>query len=238
MDERHVDGGFSNGFLRALSPDSRARLRPYLEPVELVRRHLIYSPGEDAIHVYFINRGLVSLVKTMQDGRIVEVGAIGAEGVVCLASLLGLPKVVLESLVQVSGDALRMKASVLREEAARIPALGEMVRGYVQVAIGQLAQTAACNRLHSLDQRCCRWLLMAHDNAGADEFQLTHEFLALMLGVQRPGVSIAARQLQDAGIIRYQNGRVTVVDRPALEASACECYGAVRAQITELYGAG
>jgi CRP-like cAMP-binding protein len=236
MDQRHVDGGIANGFLRALDPESRERLRPHLEPVELVRRRLIYSPGEDATHVYFVNRGLVSLVKTMQDGRLVEVGAVGAEGVVCLSSLLGLSEAVLESLVQISGDALRMKSSVLREETARHAPLAEMVRRYAHIAIAQLTQTAACNRLHSLDQRCCRWLLAAHDSAGGDEFQLTHEFLALMLGVQRPGVSIAARQLQDAGMIRYQNGRVTVVDRAALEASACECYGAIRTQITDLYG--
>jgi len=228
------DGGIAaNGFLRALPPESLARLRPHLEPVELVRHQRIYAPGADAAFVYFLARGLVSLVKTMSDGRLVEVGAIGVEGVVCLSSLLGLPEAVLESLVQIPGTGYRIKATVFRDEAARDASLRQLVARYANASISQLAQASACNRLHSLEQRCCRWLLTAHDNARANTFQLTHEFLALMLGVQRPGVSITARGLQQAGLIEYQNGRVTITDRDGLEAAACECYGTVRSQLSD-----
>ena len=134
-----------------------------------------------------------------------------------------------------TGAALRLKPSTLREAAARDPALAELALGYVGASIGQIAQTAACNRLHGLTERCCRWLLRAHDSAGGDTFQLTHEFLALMLGVQRPGVSLAANALQREGLIRYRSGMITVLDRAALEASACECYGAMQAQFAALY---
>ncbi|HEY2709858.1 MAG TPA: Crp/Fnr family transcriptional regulator [Caulobacteraceae bacterium] len=224
----------ANGFLRALPPDALTRLRPHLEPVELVRRQSIYAAGEDPAYIYFPIRGLVSLVKAMSDGRVVEVGAVGVEGAVCLSGLLALPETVFESLVQLPGAALRIKSALFRDEAARDPGMADVVRRYVAVSLGQIAQTAACNRLHSLEERCCRWLLLAHDSARDDTFQLTHEFLALMLGVQRPGVTITARALQRAGLINYQNGRVTVADRPGLEANACECYAAVRHQYEAL----
>jgi len=227
-----------NGFLRALQASSLARLRPHLEPVELARRQVIYAPGEEPAHIYFPNRGLVSLIKTMRDGRIVEVGAIGVEGAVCLAAILGLPAVQLESIVQIAGEGLRIKSVRLREAAAGDPELRQLLLAYAGLAIAQLAQTAACNRLHSLEQRFCRWLLVAQDSAGGDTFQVTHEFLALMLGVQRPGVSLTANALQQQGLIRYQNGRMTVADRPGLKAVACECYDAVRGQVRELLEPG
>jgi CRP-like cAMP-binding protein len=238
MDESGRDTALDNGFLRALPPETFARLRPHLEPVELTRGQLLYASGQDAAAVYFITRGTVSLVKSMRDGRVVEVGSVGVEGAIDLSGLLGLRGAVFESLVQVTGAAFRIRSSTLWEESSRDPALRELMLRYAGVVVAQIAQTAACNRLHSLEARCCRWLLTAHDSAGADTFQLTHEFLALMLGVQRPGVSIAARNLQRTGLISYRNGRVTVNDRSGLEAGACECYGAVRGHIRDLLGRG
>ncbi|MGH6956814.1 MAG: Crp/Fnr family transcriptional regulator [Caulobacteraceae bacterium] len=231
----HVDLHGSR-FLRALPAETLARLTPHLEPVELVRRQPIYMPGDEASTVFFINRGLVSLVKLMRDGRQVEVGAIGVEGALGLGALLGLGEAVLEAVVQLAGSAFKIKSAVLRDEAHHDHALADLLRRYSSVAIAQIAQTAACNRLHSLEQRCCRWLLIACDSAGEDTFQLTHESLALMLGVQRPGVSIAASALQQAGLIRYQNGRVAVIDRQGLEAGACECYDTVHTLFAGLYG--
>jgi CRP-like cAMP-binding protein len=214
-----------NRFLAALPSPTQARLWPHLTPIVLERRQRLFAPGEAPTSVYFMTRGLVSLVKSMDDGRVAEVGAIGAEGAVCLSGLLGLKATLLEALVQV------------HEIAAREPALAALMRDYAGVAIAAIAQTAACNRLHGLTERCCRWLLTAHDSVGGDSFGLTHELLALMLGVQRSGVSLAANALQRAGLIRYRNGQVTVLDRAGLEGGACECYGAMQARLDAVFGA-
>jgi CRP-like cAMP-binding protein len=214
-----------NRFLAALPSPTQARLWPHLTPIVLERRQRLFAPGEAPTSVYFMTRGLVSLVKSMDDGRVAEVGAIGAEGAVCLSGLLGLKATLLEALVQVPGEALRIETATLHEIAAREPALAALMRDYAGVAIAAIAQTAACNRLHGLTERCCRWLLTAH------------ELLALMLGVQRSGVSLAANALQRAGLIRYRNGQVTVLDRAGLEGGACECYGAMQARLDAVFGA-
>jgi CRP-like cAMP-binding protein len=226
-----------NRFLAALPSPTQARLWPHLTPIVLERRQRLFAPGEAPTSVYFMTRGLVSLVKSMDDGRVAEVGAIGAEGAVCLSGLLGLKATLLEALVQVPGEALRIETATLHEIAAREPALAALMRDYAGVAIAAIAQTAACNRLHGLTERCCRWLLTAHDSVGGDSFGLTHELLALMLGVQRSGVSLAANALQRAGLIRYRNGQVTVLDRAGLEGGACECYGAMQARLDAVFGA-
>ncbi len=232
----HPEAATSNRLLRALPSDSRQRLWQRMERVELVRREPIYAAGAPVEHVYFLDRGLVSLVKSMSDGRIVEVGAVGVEGLVCLGAALGLKSAVLESVVQIPGQALRIPTGVFREQQERDHALRDLMQRYIEIAIGQLAQSAACNRLHTLEERCCRWLLIAHDNVGPDSFRLTHEFLALMLGVQRPGLSITAHALQAKGLIHYHNGEMTVLDRSGLESAACECYRTVRRQIDLLLG--
>jgi CRP-like cAMP-binding protein len=226
-----------NRFLRALPPAALARLQPHLEPVELPRRSILFAPGDPPSLVYFITRGLVSMVKTMSDGRVAEVGVTGTEGAVSLAGLLGVQAAKLDSVVQIPGEALRVKTATLHELAALEPALASLIREYVGVSLAMIAQIAACNRLHGLSERCCRWLLFAHDSVGGDSFPLTHELLALMLGVQRPGVSLAAKALQRDGHIEYRNGRVTVLDRAGLETCACECYGALRARFAALFDA-
>ena len=225
-----------NRLLLALPDESQERLWPKLEPVELTRRELIYVTGAQIEHVYFIDQGLVSLMKTMSDGRVVEVGAVGTEGVVCLGGALGLRTAILESVVQVPGVARRITIGAFGEATERDKALRGLMRRYTEVALSQLSQSAACNRLHSLEERFCRWLLTAHDNAGTDSFRMTHEFLALMLGVQRPGLSITAHALQEQGLIHYHNGEMSVRNRQGLEATSCECYRSIRRQVDLLLG--
>ena len=179
-------------------------------------------------HLYFVNRGLVSLVKTMRDGRTVEIEAIGIEGMTDLNTLFCSDEALVETLVQIPGTAFRIERRVLRQAMDHDAALLTMMQNYARFALRQIVQTAACNRLHSLEERCCRWLLIAHDSALSDTFPLTHEFLAMMLGSQRAGVSIVANFLQKAGLISYTRGRVTITNRAGLEDASCECYSSIR----------
>jgi len=236
VDQARAEFETSNILLRSMPQALFRRLRPHLEPVALERGALIYRADGPVEHLYFVDRGLVSLVMTMQDGRTVEIGVVGIEGVTGVGVLFGVDTAVLETVVQIPGAAYRIGRAVAREAIAGSEALRGLLQRYAHFVIGQLAQTAACNRLHSLEERCCRWLLIAHDSARSDDFLLTHEFLAMMLGAQRPGVSLAASILQRAGLIRYTRGHVTITDRPGLEAAACECYGAMRAQLRHFVG--
>ncbi len=232
-----ADEKISNRILNALPPSTLARLRPHLTREVLPAARVLSRVGEPIRKLHFIEHGIASLIQTMHDGRTVEVGAIGIEGVTSTSALLDGNSAILECVAQVPGDALAIDRDVLREEMARDPALNKILHAYQNVTISQLAQTAACNRLHTLEQRCCRWLLTAHDSAGADTFALTHEFLSMMLGVRRPGVSVAMQSLQQAGLVRYSRGKVTIVDRKDLEQEACECYASVRAVIERLFAA-
>ena len=170
----------------------------------------------------------------MRDGRTVEVGAIGIEGIAGIQGLLGIDSAT-ECIVQVPGAALCGNPDALRSEVGRNRNLAVLFQSYYHLIISQIAQTAACNRLHSLEQRCCRWLLIAHDSARSDSFPLTHEFLSMMLGVQRASVSIAAKTLQEAGLIRYFRGQMTITDRTGLEATACECFDTIRRLTDRLF---
>lgn len=222
-----VRGDLGNRILLALPPATLQRIAPQLEPVALQEGQVIYHPDSTIKKLYFVNRGLVSLVRTMRDGRSVEIGTVGIEGVTGLAALFGIESATLECIVQVPGTALCGSPEILRAEMGRHRSLELVLHRYYHLVVSQIAQTAACNRLHSLEERCCRWLLIAHDSARSDSFPITHEFLAMMLGVQRAGVSIAASALQQAGLIRYARGRMTITDRHGLEAAACECYGTI-----------
>lgn len=223
-----------NRFLLALPDSCLKRLRPNLEYVEVKARDVLVRAGATVEHIFFFNRGFASLVKTMRDGRMVEIGAVGPNNAVGLLSLLGIERAAWDSVVQGSGAGFRIPRSIMMSEMDRSDELTELVGKRASIFLGELAQTAACNRLHSLEQRCCRWLLLAHDCAGTETFALTHEFLALMLGVQRSGLSIVAGALQRAGFIRYTRGRVTIVDRAGLENEACECYSTSRTQLDHL----
>lgn len=238
--EYHMIGSFEpeairNRILLALPPATLDRIRPELEPIRLTRGKVIDHVDRPIEYLYFVNRGFVSVVKTMLDGRTVEIGGVGIEGITDPYALLGIPTAVLETIVQIPGSAFRVKRGVLKNELERDRALRDILLRYTRFAFGQLAQTAACNGLHSLEERCCRWLLAAHDSAFSDTFPLTHEFLAMMLGVQRSSVSIAARLLMQAGLIEYVRGKMHIADRTGLEEAACECYATSQRELDKLF---
>jgi CRP-like cAMP-binding protein len=227
-----------NRLLASLPGGDREQLRPLLEPVRLDFKQVLYAPNEPIAHVYFPLDAVVSLLTVMEDGASVEIGTVGNEGMVGLPVFLGADSLPSQAFSQVPGDALRMEAPVFREAAERLPALRRAMHRYTQALFNQVAQSAACNRLHSLEERCARWLLMTHDRVGTDRFQLTQEFLAQMLGTRRPSVSVAAGMLQQAGFIRYSRGRITVADREGLEGASCECYEVIRQEFDRLLGPG
>ena len=214
----------------------RTRLRPHLKPVALTYRQSLYRANKAIEYVYFIESGVGSLVNTMTNGEAAEVGTIGNEGLVGLPLLLGDDRAPTSVYVQVPGSGLRMKAAAFRKELARSATLRSVMHLYAHAFFNQVAQSAACNHFHSLEQRCSRWLLMTHDRMHSDSFLLTQEFLAMMLGVQRTGVTAAAGGLQRAGLIRYTRGNVTILDRRGLERRSCECYGVSKREFDRLLG--
>jgi CRP-like cAMP-binding protein len=230
MQPTHEREPLANRILLALPEAVTLQIAPLLEYVTLNRGELIDRKGRPVDYIYFVNRGLISLIKTMQDGRTVEIGAVGIEGITNPLMLFGIPRAALETIVQIPGTAYRMPCESLHARMDTDTALRVLMENYARFSINQLAQTAACNRLHTLEERCCRWLLTAHDSALSDTFPLTHEFLAMMLGAQRSGVTIAARILQK-GLIEYRRGVVTITNRTGLEEAACECYGAVQKEL-------
>jgi CRP-like cAMP-binding protein len=186
--------------------------------------------------VYFIETGVGSLVNTMANGQAAEVGTIGNEGLVGLPLVFGDNRSPTSVYVQVPGVGLRMKATLFKRELTRSASMRTVMLHYAHAFFNQVAQSAACNQFHSLEQRCCRWLLMTHDRMHSDEFLLTQEFLAMMLGVRRTGVTAAARALQRAGFIRYKRGKVTIIDRRGLIRRSCECYGVSKKEFDRLLG--
>jgi CRP-like cAMP-binding protein len=225
----------TNQIIRALSPASRRDLWPFLERIDLARGQVLSRAGGTVSHFYFIETGMVSLIKPMQNGQGVEIGAVGPEGITPPGAGFELKRVVVESIVQIPGTALRIRRDELEQRLVRDRELLQLMRGYGGVAMSQLAQTAACNILHLVDQRCCRWLLQAHDCAGSDSFALTHESLGAILGVRRATVSAAAERLQRGGLIRYRRGKIAILNRLALERTACECYAATQQEFAALF---
>jgi CRP-like cAMP-binding protein len=225
-----------NRLLAALPSDVLAALWPQLAPAEMAPRQILHEPGKPITAVYFPETGYVSMLAYLEDGDAAEVGLTGCEGFVGLPVLLGGDSDDLEAMVQSPGTALQMDARAFREEVDRIPAFRTLLLRYALVHHGQVARTAACNGRHHTDQRLARWLLMAHDRVKGNEFPMTHEFLSMMLGVRRAGISIAAGQLQNAGLIQYKRGCIEVTDRPGLENAACECYGVARRASDALLG--
>src|SRR5216683_5606077 len=227
----------SNRLLAHLPQEDKERLSQFLEPVVLGYKLPLYDADQRIEFVYFIESGVGSLVCTMADGRAAEVGTVGNEGLVGLPVLLGDDRAPSSMYVQVPGRGLRMRARIFREQLEQSQPMRAVMLHYTHVFFNQVAQTAACAHFHSLEQRCCRWLLMTHDRVlPSDTFLLTHEFLAMMLGVRRAGVSVAAGALQRAGLIRYHRGRITILDREGLEERACECYAVAKAEFDRLLG--
>jgi CRP-like cAMP-binding protein len=223
--------------LGLLPPRDYERLRPHLQRTALEYRQSLYRANKPIGFVHFIETGVGSLVNTMANGEAAEVGTIGNEGVVGLPLVLGDDRAPTSVYVQVPGVGLRIKASLFKKELARSASMRAVMLRYAHAFFNQVAQSAACNHFHSLQKRCCRWLLMTHDRMHSDEFLLTQEFLAMMLGVQRTGVSAAAGALQRAGLIRYKRGNVTIIDRRGLKRRSCECYGVSKAEFDRLLGA-
>jgi CRP-like cAMP-binding protein len=227
-----------NRLLAALPVHEQERLLTRWERVSLAMAEPLIEPGARIEHVYFPLSGMYSMVVTMEDGSAVEVSTVGHEGLIGLPIFLGAECSPTKVFCQIPGEVLRMGVEVFREEVGRGGALAILILRYTQAALNQIAQSAACNRLHSVEQRMGRWLLMAHDRVEADEFPLTQQFLSEMLGVRRPSVSAGAAKLQGAGLIRYHRGRITVLERAGLEAASCECYRVVKREYDRLLGEG
>ncbi len=217
-----------NRLIAALPDEVRQRIVPDLEAVDFSLGEVLYESGQRLTHVHFPVDCIVSLLYAMADGATAEIGMVGNEGVVGIALFMGGEAMPSRAVVQSAGQALRMPGCALEEEFRRGGPFQLALLRFTQALITQMSQTAACNRLHAIDQRLCRWLLLSRDRLQSDELLLTQELIAGMLGVRREGVSVAAGALQSAGLIRYARGRITILDRAGLEARACECYQAVR----------
>jgi CRP-like cAMP-binding protein len=223
-----------NRLLAALPPEVSARLLPHLETVALGLKDIVYAANEPIEHVYFPINGMISMVSLMEDGQAVEVGTIGNEGMVGLPVFLGAESTPGQAFSQVPGEALRMTAEAFTQEVLPQGPFRALLHRYTQALIVQIAQSSACNRLHTDEQRFARWLLMTHDRVGADQFLLTQEFLAEMLGVRRARVNAVAGSLRTGGLIRYSRGLMTILDRRGLEEAACACYGIIKAEYDRL----
>src|SRR5438105_9100842 len=227
--------GQTNVLLAALPEEHYRRLSAHLEAVPLSTKQVLFEPDQPISHVYFPQRGtVVSLVTPMQDGSIVEVANVGSEGFVGVGVYLEVVHVHYRAVCQIPGAAVRIKANLFRREADRSDALRKLLHRYTQVMIIQLSQGSACNRKHTVEQRCARWLLTTRDRVGSDTFPLTQEFLAQMLGVRRASVTVVARTLQNAGLIRYSRGTMTLLDVPRLGGASCECYGVIKRDVERL----
>jgi CRP-like cAMP-binding protein len=217
----------ANELISALPRAEFAKLAPHLEDVRLTPRTILAQPGVPLSHAYFPHAGVICLMAVLRNG-VAETATIGPEGFVGFEALLGGEAESQRVLVQVGGTASRIPIRKLLAAAETSSTLRNFFLGYVRYLLVQILQSVACNGLHSIDKRCARWLLMAHDRAKADTFGLTHAFFAEMLGVHRPNVTVVARRLQKAGLIRYSRGQITIANRKGLERAACECYGTVR----------
>ena len=223
-----------NKILLSIPENEFWALRPHLELLEL-DSHQILHEAHDVLHyVYFPNDGLISLVVVLAEGKTVEAGVVGKEGVVGLPALAGLSKSPLREVVQISGAGLRMSVSTLREMLPAAPQLHNHLERFAVLLALQMAQTAGCNRLHDVEQRLARWLLMAQDRVSTPTLPITHDFLATMLGTDRPSVSLAAGELQKAKVIEYNRGSVKIANRPELERISCECYGVIQRYTSEM----
>jgi CRP-like cAMP-binding protein len=224
-----------NRLLRALPAHEHALLLPHFEAITIAPMQVLSDLEQLQRHVYFPETAVIALMRRMRDGTPIEAGTVGREGMAELSALVGVPWSPSTMVGQLPGLCQRMSAAALRELLPHLPEFAGLLRRYMLVFLDQLGQTIACNSLHSVEQRCTRWLLMAQDRVG-DEFILTHELLAQMLAVRRAGVTVAALSLQRAGLISYSRGRVAILDRAGLEAVACECHEIMRDHAKRLMG--
>ena len=228
------DNRNGNHLLAVLDESEWARVAPHLVPVDMSLGQVIYEPGYRLSQVYFPATSIFSLLYVLENGASAEIAIVGNEGIVGIALFMGGETTPNRAVVQSAGRAYRLDAGVLKEEFHRAGAVQHLLLRYTQALITQMAQTAVCNRHHSIDQQLCRWLLLSIDRLPSNELTMTQELIANMLGVRRAGVTEAAVKLQDAGLIRYSHGRIEVLDRAGLEKRACECYRVVRRECERL----
>ena len=222
-----------NQLLAALPKPEWQRWAPQLEWVSLPLGMVLYESGSTLGHVYFPTTAIVSLLYVMENGSSAEIAVVGHEGIVGVSLFMGGESTPSRAVVQSAGEGFRLTSAAIKEEFKRAPVLHLLLR-YTQALITQMAQTAVCNRHHSLDQQLCRWLLLSLDRLSGNELVMTQELIANMLGVRREGVTEAALKLQKSGLIRYSRGRITVLDRAGLEARSCECYAVVKKEYDRL----
>ncbi len=223
-----------NHLLGALPAADYARLESHLELVPMRLGEVLYEPGMALRHVYFPTTSIVSLLYVMEDGASAEIAILGNEGILGISLFMGGETTPSRAVVQSAGHGYRLRAQLLKDEFGRFGPMMHLLLRYTQALITQMSQTAVCNRHHSIDQQLCRWLLLSLDRLSSNELAMTQELIANMLGVRREGVTEAAGKLQDAGLIRYQRGKITVIDRPGLEARCCECYEVVKREFERL----
>lgn len=227
-------GPLQNHLLAALHADIRQRLFPYLEQVPMTLGQVLYEPGDTLRHVYFPTDCIVSLLYVMESGASAEISVVGNEGILGVALFMGGESTPSRAVVQSSGTAYRLPGQLLKDEFNRHGELLVLMLRYTQALITQMAQTAVCNRHHSVDQQLCRWLLLSLDRLSSNQLTMTQELIANMLGVRREGVTEAAGKLQKLGVIEYSRGQITVLDRPQLELLCCECYAVVKKETDRL----
>jgi len=233
--ESESRGNTRNRLLDALPAAEYARLARKLEPVELQLGQVLFHAGERTEHVYFPVESIVSLMADLEEGGGIEVGLVGREGMVGISVAFGVGRESKLATVQHTGTALRMRSDDLREELAGDGQLSRLLLQYAHALMSQISQSVVCNVRHTLDRRLVRWLLMFQNRADADEFELTHEFMANMLGAARSSIGEVARKLQEMGMVNYARGRFRIVNRMAMEQMACECYEVVRDEFDSLY---
>jgi len=234
---RQLEHGRLNRFLATLPPHDFSLLAALLRTIPLEQGVMLHDVGEEIEHVYFPHSGMVSLVAVMQNGATVETATIGRAGVIGASAGLGVRSTIARTLMQLPGTAAWISASQFQAAAAQSQAIRGLIVRYNDVLLAQVQQSVACNALHGLEARLCRWLLQTHDCIDGNVIPLTQEFLGQMLGVRRTTVTIAARLLQNAGLIRYQRGHIRVLDRAALENTSCECYAVIRQNADKVFAA-
>jgi CRP-like cAMP-binding protein len=223
-----------NHLLSVLPEAERRRLAPHLSQVDMPLGQVVYESGDRQRVVYFPTTSIVSLLYVMEDGASAEIAIVGNEGLIGIALFMGGETTPSRAIVQSAGAAFQLDAQILKQEFIRGGPVQRLLLRYTQALITQMAQTAVCNRHHSIDQQLCRWLLLSMDRLPSNELKMTQELIANMLGVRRSGVTEAALKLQDAGLIRYGHGHIKVLDRPGLEKRVCECYRVVKREFDRL----
>ena len=225
-----------NQILAALPESEYQIIAPHLKSVSLTSGEIISEPNQSITEIYFPQRAMISIVSIMMNGSNTEIGLIGNEGMVGLPAILGGKSTISYSIVQVSGTALQISADIIQREFLRGGRLQQILLLYIQASLTRISQSAACNRQHRIEERLARWLLSVRDCVRQNELYLTQEFIANMLGTRRSGVTVAAGILQEAGIIRYSRGKITILDRQALENTSCECYRTIQREFIRLLG--